>query len=76
MADWVVASGKNLVAMYATHGHGDHWFGFSEVAKHFPDAQIRATEGTVALAEFHANERMKFWTGQFPGQIVKDIVLP
>ena len=36
VADWVGASGKNLVAMYATHGHGDHWFGFAEVAKLLP----------------------------------------
>ncbi|MEU6574900.1 MBL fold metallo-hydrolase [Streptomyces sp. NPDC046805] len=76
VAEWVLASGKNLVAMYATHGHGDHWFGFSEVAKHFPDARMIATEGTVALAEFTAGQRMAFWNSQFPGQIVKDIVLP
>ncbi|MFF9158580.1 MBL fold metallo-hydrolase [Streptomyces sp. NPDC014846] len=76
VAEWVLASGKNLVAMYATHGHGDHWFGFSEVAKHFPGARMIATEGTVALAEFAVGERMAFWNGQFPGQIVKDTVLP
>src|SRR5580765_5597656 len=23
--DWVVASGKNLTAIYVTHGHGDHF---------------------------------------------------
>jgi glyoxylase-like metal-dependent hydrolase (beta-lactamase superfamily II) len=40
VAEWVAASGKNLVAMYATHGHGDHWFGFARVAKRFPDAAI------------------------------------
>jgi hypothetical protein len=76
VAEWVLASGKNLVAVYATHGHGDHWFGFSEVANHFPDARMIATEGTAALAEFTAGKRMAFWNGQFPGQIVKDIALP
>ena len=24
LANWVVASGKNLTTIYATHGHGDH----------------------------------------------------
>jgi len=27
LADWVVASGKNLTTIYSTHGHGDHFFG-------------------------------------------------
>jgi glyoxylase-like metal-dependent hydrolase (beta-lactamase superfamily II) len=76
VADWVVASGKNLVTMYATHGHGDHWFGFAEVAKRFPDAAILGTKGTVALAEFAATSRMDFWTSQFPGQIVDDPIVP
>ena len=26
-ADWVASTGKNLTAIYATHGHGDHFFG-------------------------------------------------
>jgi glyoxylase-like metal-dependent hydrolase (beta-lactamase superfamily II) len=27
LVNWVVASGKNLTAIYVTHGHGDHFFG-------------------------------------------------
>ncbi|MCS5717675.1 MBL fold metallo-hydrolase [Herbiconiux sp. CPCC 205763] len=76
VADWVVASGKNLVAMYATHGHGDHWFGFTEVAKRFPGVPILGTAGTVALAQEQATNRMDFWTSQFPGQIVENPILP
>ncbi len=72
----MVASGKNLLAMYATHGHGDHWFGFAEVAKRFPDAQILGTKGTVALAQYQITGLMDFWNGQFPGQIVKDVIVP
>jgi len=30
--DWVEASGKNLTTIYATHGHGDHFFGFGALA--------------------------------------------
>jgi glyoxylase-like metal-dependent hydrolase (beta-lactamase superfamily II) len=26
LVDWVAASGKNLTTIYATHGHGDHFF--------------------------------------------------
>lgn len=76
VAEWVAASGKNLVAMYATHGHGDHWFGFAEVAKRFPAADILGTEGTVALARYQATDRMSFWLSQFPGQVVENVLLP
>ncbi|WP_329362946.1 MBL fold metallo-hydrolase [Streptomyces sp. NBC_01483] len=76
VADWVAASGKNLLAMYATHGHGDRWFGFAEVAKRFPDAQILGTKGTVALAQYQTTCFMDYWNSQFPGQIVKDVIVP
>jgi Metallo-beta-lactamase superfamily len=31
LANWVVASGKSLTTICATHGHGDHFFGTSTV---------------------------------------------
>ena len=39
LANWVVASGKNLTTIYATHGHGDHFFGTSTVLERFPGAR-------------------------------------
>jgi glyoxylase-like metal-dependent hydrolase (beta-lactamase superfamily II) len=30
--------GKNLVAIYATHGHGEHFFGVSTIRQRFPNA--------------------------------------
>ena len=35
LANWVAASGKNLTTIYATHGHGDHFFGTSTVLERF-----------------------------------------
>src|SRR3989454_5810249 len=40
LANWVVASGKNLTTIYATHGHGDHFFGTSTVVERFPNARF------------------------------------
>jgi len=40
LANWVVASGKNLTTIYATHGHGDHFFGTSTVLERFPSAAL------------------------------------
>src|SRR5246127_3230777 len=42
LANWVAAAGKNLTTIYATHGHGDHFFGASTVLERFPDARFVA----------------------------------
>jgi glyoxylase-like metal-dependent hydrolase (beta-lactamase superfamily II) len=42
VTDWVAASGKNLVAMYATHGHGDHYFGSPSSASGSPAPALSA----------------------------------
>lgn len=41
VGDWVERSGKRLAYIYATHGHGDHWFGTGELARGFPQARFR-----------------------------------
>ena len=36
VGDWIEQSGKHLKAVYATHGHGDHWFGTDLLLQRFP----------------------------------------
>lgn len=75
VANWISASGRNLVAMYATHGHLDHWFGFAEIAERFPNAQVLATAGTVTQIAKTAGQ-LEFLRGQFPGQVPTERVEP
>src|SRR6266567_7991421 len=42
VADWIADSGKNLTAIYATHGHGDHFFGVNTIQKRFPKTRFVA----------------------------------
>lgn len=71
LADWVTAGGKNLTTVYATHGHGDHWFGAARILARFPQARMVASAAVVAqmrkqiAPEFLAS----FWQNRFPGQI-------
>jgi glyoxylase-like metal-dependent hydrolase (beta-lactamase superfamily II) len=69
VGDWVEASGKHLIAIYATHGHGDHWFGTAELLKRFPDATPYATPGTIALMHKQLDGRAQLWDSDFPDLI-------
>src|SRR5258708_26100128 len=40
LTNWVAAREKNLTTIYATHGHGDHFFGASTVLERFPGARF------------------------------------
>ena len=68
--DWIERSGKNLAFIYATHGHGDHWFGTDLVAQRFPGVRAYATEGTIAVMHEQATTgRAQMWDVDFPGLI-------
>jgi len=47
LTEWVAAHGKNLTAIYITHGHGDHWFGLGTVLDRFPNARAVALPAVV-----------------------------
>jgi glyoxylase-like metal-dependent hydrolase (beta-lactamase superfamily II) len=70
VGDWIERSGKHLTAIYATHGHGDHWFGTDLLLQRFSDAVAYATDGTIAIMHRQATEgRAQMWDVDFPGQI-------
>jgi glyoxylase-like metal-dependent hydrolase (beta-lactamase superfamily II) len=48
VADRVAAAGRDLVSLYVTHGHGDHWYGTATLLERFPGATVYATEGVIA----------------------------
>lgn len=70
LGDWIEREGKQLTAVYATHGHGDHWFGTDALLQRFPGTVAYATEGTIAMMHKQATEgRAQMWDVDFPGQI-------
>jgi glyoxylase-like metal-dependent hydrolase (beta-lactamase superfamily II) len=71
LLNWVIASGKNLTAIYLTHGHGDHVFGVGTLLEHFPEAKAVATPEVVAgiRAQVSPTWLEDFWRKLFPGQI-------
>jgi glyoxylase-like metal-dependent hydrolase (beta-lactamase superfamily II) len=76
LADWVAAHGKNLTAVYVTHGHGDHWFGLRVILERFPQARALALPAVIeAMRQGSTPEALALWNGLFPGKIPDDLVL-
>jgi glyoxylase-like metal-dependent hydrolase (beta-lactamase superfamily II) len=77
LADCVEASGKNLTMIYATHGHGDHFFGASTVLQRFPRARLVATPEVAKIMRQQGSPQYlaSFWNPLFPGQISDHLVI-
>ncbi len=77
LVDWIVHSGKNLTAIYATHGHGDHFFGVNTIQKKFPKARFVATSEVIAVMRKQASVPVveSYWKPRFPGQIDSTLLI-
>jgi glyoxylase-like metal-dependent hydrolase (beta-lactamase superfamily II) len=77
LANWIAASGKNLTTIYATHGHGDHFFGTSTVLERFPRARFVARPEVIKVMRQQASPESlaTFWNPRFPGQISSHLVI-
>ena len=77
LVDWIAHSGKNLTAIYATHGHGDHFFGVNTIQKKFPKARFVATSEVIAVMRKQASVPVveSYWKSRFPGQIDSTLLI-
>jgi glyoxylase-like metal-dependent hydrolase (beta-lactamase superfamily II) len=77
LADWIASSGKNLTTIYATHGHGDHFFGAATILERFTGARFVAAPNVVEkMRQQASHESMEsFWNPLFPGQISDHLVV-
>ena len=77
LAEWVLASGKNLTTIYATHGHGDHFFGTSTVLDRIPSARFVALPEVIKVMRQQASPESldTYWNPRFPGQISRKLAV-
>jgi glyoxylase-like metal-dependent hydrolase (beta-lactamase superfamily II) len=77
LANWIAARGKNLTIIYATHGHGDHFFGASTVLERFPGARFVARPEVIKVMRQQASPESlaTFWNPRFPGQISSQLAI-
>jgi len=78
LADWLVESDRNLVAIYITHAHGDHYFGLSLLLDGFPNARALATARVAAAIRDQIKPEVvkSVWEPRFPGQLPSRLVAP
>jgi glyoxylase-like metal-dependent hydrolase (beta-lactamase superfamily II) len=70
VVEWIRATGKELVTVYITHGHGDHFFGLNTILAAFPEAKAVALPEVVPFAQEQVSPGyMSFWNRSFPNQI-------
>jgi len=71
---WVAATGKNLTTIYATHGHGDHFFGAGIIRDRFPHARFVATPPVIKRMQqdIAPNVIASLWNAWFPGGQIPD----
>jgi glyoxylase-like metal-dependent hydrolase (beta-lactamase superfamily II) len=77
LANWVAARGKNLTTIYATHGHGDHFFGASTVLERFPGARFVARPEVIEIMRQQASPESlaTYWNPRFPDQISTQLAI-
>src|SRR2546425_5175230 len=77
LANWVAARGKNLTTIYATHGHGDHFFGATALLERFPGARFVARPEVIKIMREQASPESlaTFWNPRFPGQISSQLAI-
>ncbi|WP_250009288.1 MBL fold metallo-hydrolase [Actinoplanes sp. M2I2] len=70
LVDWIQAKGKELTAVYVTHGHADHFLGLSVVLAAFPSAIAVALPEVVPYAQEQLSQGyLAYWESLFPGQL-------
>src|SRR6516225_5314125 len=69
LVNWIVESGKNLTTIYATHGHGDHFFGVGAVLERFPNARFVARPEVIKKMCQQTSPQTLYerWKARFPG---------
>jgi glyoxylase-like metal-dependent hydrolase (beta-lactamase superfamily II) len=75
-ADWIASTGKHLTTIYATHGHGDHFFGASVLLERFPKARFVAVPSTIQIMKEQLSPDVvaSFWEPRFPNQLPKRLL--
>ncbi len=69
-------TGKNLMTVFVTHHHPDHYFGLVEISKAFPEAIILAPPTTVESIKKTWKSKVEQWAPVYGDNIPTTPVIP
>jgi glyoxylase-like metal-dependent hydrolase (beta-lactamase superfamily II) len=78
LSNWIDSFDKQLVGIYITHGHSDHWIGISRLRERFGDvpAWARPRVHDRAVSEMTNPGLNAYWQGIFPGEVPSQPIPP
>ena len=77
LANWVALHNRNLVTIYITHAHFDHFYGLGILLDRFPGARAIATpEALNAMQMSFTPVVERLARSMFPGQVSTKLVAP
>ena len=76
LGDMIEESGKELTAIYITHGHADHHFGLGPLLERFPRARALATPGVIDYITANSENETGLWKIMFGDRFVRPTVVP
>ncbi|MCD0465243.1 MBL fold metallo-hydrolase [Flavobacterium sp. ENC] len=76
VAQDIKASGKNLTAIYVSHGDPDFYFGLEVFKKYFPEVTAYASPATVEHIKATAQKKLEVWGERLGKNITSNAILP
>lgn len=76
VAQEIKSSGKNLTAIYISHGDPDYYFGLQVFKKYFPEVTAYATPITIEHIKATAQKKLDVWGKNLGKAITSNVVLP
>jgi glyoxylase-like metal-dependent hydrolase (beta-lactamase superfamily II) len=72
----LIESKRNLSAVYVTHPHPDHYFGFTVIKQAFPNAKFLALPSIATDAKNTAEAKVKVWKPVYGDNVTSSPMIP
>lgn len=69
LAEQIKATGKNLTTVYVTHGHPDHYWGFTTLSEQFPRARFVTASEVVPVIDETLDAKVAHWKPMYGDEV-------
>ena len=69
LAERIKATGKNLTTVYVTHGHPDHYWGFTTLSEQFPRARFVTAPEVVSVIDETLDAKVAQWKPMYAAEV-------